>query len=34
MVDGVGRVEEVTDRILGGLPTLDGGRDPALALAV
>jgi adenylate kinase len=34
MVDGVGRVEEVTDRILGGLPALDGGRDPALALAV
>jgi adenylate kinase len=34
MVDGVGMVEEVTDRILGGLPTLDGGRDPALALAV
>jgi len=34
MVDGVGRVEEVTGRILTGLPTADGGRDPALALAV
>jgi adenylate kinase len=33
MVDGVGRVEEVTIRILGGLPSADGGRDPALALA-
>jgi adenylate kinase len=33
MVDGVGRVEEVTSRILGGLPSVDGGRDPALALA-
>ena len=33
MVDGVGRVEEVTGRILGGLPSPDGGRDPALALA-
>ena len=33
MVDGVGRVEEVTLRILGGLPSADGGRDPALALA-
>jgi adenylate kinase len=33
MVDGVGRVEEVTTRILGGLPSVDGGRDPALALA-
>src|SRR5918912_4025418 len=26
MVDGVGRVEEVTLRILAGLPTVDGGR--------
>ena len=34
MVDGVGRVEEVTGRILTGLPSADGGRDPALALAV
>jgi adenylate kinase len=34
MVDGVGRVEEVTGRILTGLPTTNGGRDPALALAV
>jgi adenylate kinase len=34
MVDGVGRVEEVTGRILTGLPTSNGGRDPALALAV
>ena len=33
MVDGVGRVEEVTGRILGGLPSANGGRDPALALA-
>ena len=33
MVDGVGRVEEVTIRILGGLPSVNGGRDPALALA-
>jgi adenylate kinase len=33
MVDGVGRVEEVTVRVLSGLPTPDG-RDPALALAV
>jgi hypothetical protein len=33
MVDGVGRVEEITGRILGGLPSVDGGRDPALALA-
>ena len=33
MVDGVGRVEEVTIRILGGLPSANGGRDPALALA-
>ena len=34
MVDGVGLVEEVTGRILGGLPSANGGRDPALALAV
>jgi adenylate kinase len=34
MVDGVGRVEEVTSRILGGLPSTNGGRDPALVLAV
>jgi adenylate kinase len=34
MVDGVGRVEEVTTRILGGLPSPDGGRDHALALAI
>ena len=34
MVDGVGRVEEVTGRILSGLPSANGGRDPALALAV
>jgi adenylate kinase len=33
MVDGVGRVEEVTIRVLSGLPT-PGGRDPALVLAV
>jgi adenylate kinase len=33
MVDGVGMVEEVTIRILGGLPSANGGRDPALALA-
>ena len=33
MVDGVGRVDEVTLRILGGLPSANGGRDPALALA-
>jgi adenylate kinase len=33
MVDGVGKVEEVTIRILGGLPSANGGRDPALALA-
>jgi adenylate kinase len=33
MVDGVGRVEEVTGRILGGLPSSNGGRDPALVLA-
>jgi adenylate kinase len=34
MVDGVGMVEEVTGRILGGLPSANGGRDPAFALAV
>jgi hypothetical protein len=34
MVDGVGRVEVVTGRILVGLPSTNGGRDPALALAV
>jgi adenylate kinase len=34
MVDGVGRVEDVTTRILDGLPASEGGRDPALALAV
>jgi adenylate kinase len=34
MVDGVGRVDDVTGRILGGLPSANGGRDPALALAV
>ncbi|HTE69766.1 MAG TPA: adenylate kinase [Actinomycetes bacterium] len=34
VVDGVGRVEEVTTRILGGLPSTNGGGDPALALAV
>jgi adenylate kinase len=34
MVDGVGRVEDVTTRILDGLPASAGGRDPALALAV
>jgi adenylate kinase family enzyme len=33
MVDGVGRVEDVTTRILGGLPVLEGGRDAALVLA-
>jgi len=33
MVDGVGKVEEITGRILSGLPTSNGGRDPALALA-
>jgi adenylate kinase len=33
MVDGVGKVEEVTIRILGGFPSANGGRDPALALA-
>jgi adenylate kinase len=32
MVDGVGRVDEVTIRILGDLPTPEDGRDPALAL--
>ena len=32
MVDGVGRVDEVTIRILGDLPSRDDGRDPALAL--
>jgi adenylate kinase len=34
MVDGVGRVEDVTTRILDGLPVPEGGRDAALALAV
>ena len=34
MVDGVGRVEDVTTRILGGLPLPNGGRDPAFALAI
>ena len=34
MVDGVGPVQEVTDRILSGLPSANGGRDPAFALAV
>jgi adenylate kinase len=34
MVDGVGRVEEITGRILSGLPSANGGRDPALALAI
>jgi adenylate kinase len=34
MVDGVGRVEDVTTRILGGLPSPNGGRDPAFALAL
>jgi adenylate kinase len=34
MVDGVGRVEDVTGRILSGLPSANGGRDPALVLAV
>ena len=33
MVGGVGRVE-VTGRILTGLPSANGGRDPALVLAV
>src|SRR5918999_2322049 len=33
MVDGVGLVEEVTVRILDGLPSANGGRNPALALA-
>jgi adenylate kinase len=34
MVDGVGPVQEVTGRILSGLPSTNGGRDPALVLAV
>src|SRR4029450_10510318 len=34
MVDGVGKVEEITGRILTGLPTTNGGRDPAPGLAV
>ena len=34
MVDGVGLVEEVTGRILSGLPSTNGGRNPALVLAV
>jgi adenylate kinase len=34
MVDGVGRVEDVTGRILSGLPSANGDRDPAFALAV
>jgi adenylate kinase len=34
MVDGVGRVEEVTGRILTYLPSSNGGSNPALALAV
>jgi adenylate kinase len=34
MVDGVGPVQEVTGRILSGLPSANGGRNPALALAV
>jgi adenylate kinase len=34
MIDGVGRVEDVTLRILDCLPSVDGGHDPALALAV
>src|SRR4029453_2307356 len=33
MVDGVGKVEEITGRILTGLPTTNGGSDPALGLA-
>jgi adenylate kinase len=33
MVDGVGRVEDVTTRLLGGLPSANGGRDSVLALA-
>src|SRR3712207_5280417 len=33
MVDGVGPIEEVTGRILDGLPSTNGGRNPALALA-
>jgi adenylate kinase len=32
MVDGVGPIEEVTSRILDGLPSAKGGRNPALAL--
>ena len=32
MVDGVGPIEEVTSRILDGLPSTDRGRNPALAL--
>ena len=32
MVDGVGPIEEVTSRILDGLPSTNGGRNPALAL--
>jgi adenylate kinase len=34
MVDGVGPVQEVTGRILSGLPSTNGGRDPALVLAI
>ena len=34
MVDGVGLVEEVTGRVLSGLPSTNGGRNPALALAI
>ena len=33
MVDGVGQVEKVTTRVLDGLPSPNGGRDPALVLA-
>ena len=33
MVDGVGHIEEVTVRILDGLPSANGGRNPALAMA-
>ena len=33
MVDGVGRVEKVTTRLLDGLPSPNGGRDSALVLA-
>ena len=32
MVDGVGPIEEVTSRILDGLPSAKGGRNPVLAL--